>query len=151
MGKSIIQKELLYNQTGGLKPTKDMICAQFEGWGPAPTNGMNGFFDGLNLKDLISTAGTTWAQIEQARNGQPVYVQGSNGQQQNIAPLLVSKLEAQAKQQQTSVDNMIKMLQMQMQAQAENNKPKDNTLKYIAIGAGVLVLFGGVYLITRKK
>ncbi|MGG8495954.1 hypothetical protein ACQY1Q_06035 [Tenacibaculum sp. TC6] len=137
MRKSLIQQQIAWGKTS-------LVAS------PKRSNALNGFFDGLNLKDLISTAGTTWAQIEQARNGQPVYVNTPGGQQQDIAPLLVSKLEQQAQQQQKSVDDMMKMLQMQMM---NNNKPpqKDNTMLYIGLGIGAIVLLGGVYMITKKK
>lgn len=115
----------------------------------ASNHSLNGFWDGANLMGILNTIGGTWAQIEQAKNGKPVYVQNANGQQQNIAPLLLKKLEEQAKAQQTSVDNLMKMMQMQMQAQQEQPK-KDNTLLYVGIGAGVLVLLGGIYVITKK-
>lgn len=113
------------------------------------TNSLNGFWDGANFMGILNTIGGTWSQIEQAKNGQPVYVQNPNGEQQNIAPILLKKLEEQAKAQQTSVDNLMKMMQMQMQAQQEQPK-KDNTLLYVGIGAGVLVLLGGIYVITKK-
>lgn len=150
MKKTLVQKQMIWFPDGGHKP---MDCAQFNGWGAPPRNAaLNGFLDGLNLKELLEMAGTTVVQLQQAKNGQPVYVNAPNGQQQNITPILMSKLEEQAQRQQTSVDNMIKMMQMQMMNN-NNNKPpqKDNTLLYVGLGAGALVLIGGIYFLTKKK
>lgn len=108
---------------------------------------LNGFWDGANLMGILNTVGGTWSQIEQARNGKPVYVKQANGQTQDIAPMLIAKLEQQAKSQQTSVDNLMKMMQLQMQQQPPK---KDNTLLYVGIGAGALALLGGIYIITKK-
>ncbi|SED21839.1 hypothetical protein SAMN04489761_4661 [Tenacibaculum sp. MAR_2009_124] len=159
MKRSLIQQQFMLEATEGIKPhtghatnCQIKVADQYKGWGPPPQNSLNGFFDGLNLKDLISTAGTTWAQVEQARNGQPVYVNTPQGGQQDISPLLVSKLEQQAQQQQTSVDNMMKMMQMQMQQASQNKpQPKSNTKLYIALGVGAIVVLGGAYMLTKKK
>lgn len=108
---------------------------------------LNGFWDGANLMGIINTVGGTWSQIEQARNGQPVYVKQANGQTQNIAPRLLERLEEQAKAQQMSVDNLVEVIKMQQQQPPK----KDNTLLYVGIGATALVLtLGGIYVMTKK-
>ncbi|WP_125066258.1 hypothetical protein [Tenacibaculum singaporense] len=112
-------------------------------------SGLHGFWDGANLMGIINTVGGTWSQIEQARNGKPVYVQQANGETKDIAPMLIAKLEQQAQAQQTSVDNLVKMMQLQLQTQQAPKK--DNTLLYIGVGAGILVLLGGMYVMTQKK
>ena len=114
-----------------------------------------GFFSDFNLNGLLDTllkGGMTWAQIEAAKNGKDVYVQGNGGSSENITPILISKFEETAKAQQTTVNNLMMMMQQQMQ-QNQNNQPpkKDNTLMYVGIGAGVLVLLGGVFLMTKSK
>lgn len=113
------------------------------------SNSLNGFWDGANLMGILNTIGGTWSQIEQAKNGKPVYIKSPSGDSKDIAPLLLQKLEEQAKAQQTSVDNLMKMMQMQMQNHQEKPQ-KDNTLLYVGISAGVLVLLGGIYVITKK-
>lgn len=128
-----------------------LLLAENEEIKNSKNQSLNGFWDGVNLMSILNTVGGTWSQIEKARNGQPVYVKGENGESKNIAPILLSKLEQQAKTQQTSVDNLVKMMQLQMMQQ--NNKPKekkDNTLIYVAIMATSVVLFGGIYLISKK-
>lgn len=137
----LIKTHLLLGQEDEQQLEKDSYLT-------VPTS-LHGFWDGANLMGILNTIGGTWAQIEQAKNGKPVYVQSANGKQQDIAPLLLRKLEEQAKAQQTSVDNLMKMMQMQMQSQQQPPK-KDNTLLYVGIGAGVLVLLGGIYVITKK-
>ncbi len=113
-----------------------------------------GFFSNITLNGLLGTllkGGATWAQIEAAKNGKNVYVQGSGGQKENITPMLISKLEEQAKAQQTTVNSLMTMMQAQM---VNNNKPKekkDNTLMYVGIGVGTIALGAIVYMITNKK
>ena len=111
-----------------------------------------GFWDGVNLMGILNTIGGTWSQIEQARSGKPVYVQNpQSGTQQNIAPILLNRIEQERQQQQTSEANLMRMLQLQLTQQSPPPPVvKDNTLKYMGIGAGVLVLLGGVYVITKK-
>ena len=116
----------------------------------------NGFFSDFNLNGLLDTllkGGMTWAQIEAAKNGKDVYVQGQNGdQKENITPILISKLESQAAAQQTTVNQMMQMMQQQMVQNASQPPKKDNTLLYVGIGTGVLVLLGGtIMLINNKK
>lgn len=120
----------------------------------APTSSAGGgFFAGTNLMSLLGTIGGTWAQIEAAKKGQQVIVKDSSGATRDIAPELMQKLEQQAQANQTSVDNMMKMMQMQiMQAQQEKAKPKkDNTALYIGGGVAALVLLGGIYYVTQSK
>ncbi|WP_408049500.1 hypothetical protein [Tenacibaculum halocynthiae] len=113
-----------------------------------------GFFSNITLNGLLGTllkGGATWAQIEAAKNGKNVYVQGSGGQKENITPMLISKLEEQAKAQQTTVNSLMTMMQAQM---VNNNTPKekkDKTLLYVGIGVGTLALGTIVYMITNKK
>ncbi|CAL2114128.1 conserved hypothetical protein [Tenacibaculum sp. 190130A14a] len=121
---------------------------------PLPTyrhsTGLHGFWDGANLMGIINTIGGTWSQIEQARNGKPVYVQQANGETKDIAPMLIAKLEQQAQAQQTSVDNLVKVMEMHLKSQQQPPK-KDKTLLYVGVGAGVLVLLGGMYVLTKNK
>ncbi|CAA0177255.1 hypothetical protein NACSLCCMFF_190053 [Tenacibaculum maritimum] len=114
------------------------------------TTGLHGFWDGANLMGIINTIGGTWSQIEQARNGKPVYVQQANGETKDIAPMLIAKLEQQAQAQQTSVDNLVKVMEMHLKSQQQPPK-KDKTLLYVGVGAGVLVLLGGMYVLTKNK
>jgi len=117
-----------------------------------------GFFSDFNLNGLLDTllkGGMTWAQIEAAKNGKDVYVQGQGGgQKENITPILISKLQEQAAANQTSVNQMMQIMQQQL---AQNNNvpaKKDNTLLYVGIGVGFLVLVGGGLMIisnTKKK
>ncbi|WP_299673273.1 hypothetical protein [uncultured Tenacibaculum sp.] len=116
-----------------------------------------GFFDGFNLNGLLDNllkGGMTWAQIEAAKNGKDIYVQGDGGQKENISPILISKLQEMSAEQNKTTNEILKMMQIQMLGQ-NNNKPdenKDNTLMYIGIGTGVLVLLGGViYLASNNK
>ncbi|WP_299835517.1 hypothetical protein [uncultured Tenacibaculum sp.] len=116
-----------------------------------------GFFDGFNLNGLLDNllkGGMTWAQIEAAKNGKDVYVQGDGGQKENISPILVSKLQEMSAEQNKTTNEILKMMQIQMLGQ-NNNQPddnKDNTLMYVGIGAGVLILLGGViYLASNNK
>jgi len=115
-------------------------------------NGLHGdgsFWDGANLMGILNTIGGTWAQIEQAKNGQPVYVQNANGGQQNIAPQLLAKLEQQAQANQTSVENLVRVMELQFRNQPPPKK--DNTLLYLGIGtAGVLAFGTIIYLISKK-
>lgn len=119
---------------------------------PKPSND-DGFFSGTNLMGLLQTIGGTWAQIESAKAGKPVVVQSANGQQQDIAPMLMQKLEEQAKANNTSANNLMQMMQMQiLQNNAEKDPPKkDNTALYIGIGVGAIVLIGGMIFLTQKK
>lgn len=121
------------------------------------TSSGGGFFSDFNLNGLLDTllkGGMTWAQIEAAKNGKDVYVQGQGGQKENITPMLIAKMEKQAAAQQTTVNQMMQMMQAQM-AQNINGKPKedpkDNTLLYVGIGAGVLVLVGGGIMLMNKN
>lgn len=143
---NLVQTHLLLGQESEKELRQESIYTGL----PVDT-GLNGdgkFWDGANLMGIINTIGGTWSQIEQARNGKPVYVQGTNGAKQDIAPMLMAKLEQQAQAQQTSSDNLFKAIQLQIQSQQE--KPKDNTLLYVGLGAGALVLLGGIYMITKK-
>lgn len=117
-----------------------------------------GFFSNFNLNGLLDTmlkGGMTWAQIEAAKNGKDVYVQGQAGdQKENITPILISKLEAQAAAQQTTVNQMMQVMQQQMtqnQNNNNNNPNEDNTLKYVGIGVGSLVLIGGIFMLVNNK
>lgn len=116
---------------------------------PSGLNGDGSFWDGANLMGILNTVGGTWAQIEQAKNGKPVYVQNANGGQQNIAPQLLAKLEQQAQANKTSVENLVRVMELQF----KNQQPpkKDNTLLYLGIGtAGVLAFGTIIYLISKK-
>ena len=120
------------------------------------SSGGGGFFSNFNLNGLLDTmlkGGMTWAQIEAAKNGKDVYVQGQAGdQKENITPILISKLEAQAAAQQTTVNQMMQVMQQQMTQNQNNNKPnEDNTLKYVGIGVGSLVLIGGILMLVNNK
>jgi len=144
---NLLKTHLLLGQENEQQLRQESMQTKF------PINtGLNGdgkFWDGANLMGIINTIGGTWSQIEQARNGKPVYVQGANGGKQDIAPMLMAKLEQQAQTQQTSSDNLFKAIQLQIQSQ-QDQKPKDNTLLYVGIGAGALVLLTGVYMMTKK-
>ncbi|WP_408045726.1 hypothetical protein [Tenacibaculum litopenaei] len=122
--------------------------------GSGSTSG-GGFFDGFNLNGLLNTllkGGMTWAQIEAAKKGKDVYIQGQGGQKENITPILVSKLKEQAETQQKTTTEILKMMQAQMQQQQNPPAKKDNTLMYVGIGVGVLVLLGGgIYMINSSK
>ena len=112
-------------------------------------HGDGSFWDGANLMGILNTIGGTWTQIEQAKNGKPVYVQNASGGQQDIAPQLLAKLEEQAQSQQTSVDNLMRMMELQFKANQEPKK--DNTLLYIGLGtAGVVAVGTIIYLISKK-
>ncbi len=154
--KSIIHKQVLLEGTGQKPPVdywqdcKDLYYPT-KTWGIPPQNSLNGILDGLNLMDIIKTGAATYVQVEQAKNGQPVYVNTPQGGKQDIGPILMSKLEQQAQQQQTSVNNMMQMLQMQMQANQNQQKPKDNTMLYVGIGVAALVVIGGAFILTKKK
>ncbi len=120
------------------------------------STGGDGFFSNFNLNGLLDTmlkGGMTWAQIEAAKNGKDVYVQGQAGdQKENITPILISKLEAQAAAQQTTVNQMMQVMQQQMTQNQNNNNPnEDNTLKYVGIGVGSLVLIGGILMLVNNK
>ncbi|MFL0077013.1 hypothetical protein V3A08_07440 [Tenacibaculum maritimum] len=114
-----------------------------------------GFFSGFNLNGLLDTllkGGMTWAQIEAAKNGKDVYVQGAGGAKENVTPILISKLQAQAAAQQTSVNQMMQIMQAQLDK--DKNKPdkKDNTVLYIAGGVGFLLLVGiGIMAANSNK
>ncbi|WP_435263854.1 hypothetical protein [Tenacibaculum sp. nBUS_03] len=115
-----------------------------------------GFFSGFNLNGLLNTllkGGMTWAQIEAAKNGKDVYVQGSGGNKENITPMLISKFNEQAAAQQKTTTEILKTMQAQMSLNNANAPAKkDNTLKYIGIGVGALVLVGGgILLINSNK
>ncbi|WP_299833761.1 hypothetical protein [uncultured Tenacibaculum sp.] len=112
-------------------------------------NGDGSFWDGANLMGILNTIGGTWTQIEQAKNGKPVYVQNANGGQQNIAPQLLAKLEQQAQANQTSVENLVRVMELQFRNQPPPKK--NNTLLYLGIGtAGVLAFGTIIYLISKK-
>lgn len=117
------------------------------------TSSGGGFFSGTNFMSLLSTIGGTWAQIEAAKNGQQVIVKDSSGNTKDIAPMLMQKLEKQAQANQTSVDSLMQMMQMQMlKEQQQNSKPKkDNTALYVGLGVGAIVLLGGVFLVTQNN
>lgn len=118
--------------------------------GSGGLHGDSSFWDGANLMGILNTIGGTWTQIEQAKNGKPVYVQNASGGQQDIAPQLLAKLEEQAQSQQTSVDNLMRMMELQFKANQESPK-KDNTLLYIGLGtAGVVAVGTIIYLISKK-
>lgn len=115
-----------------------------------------GFFSGFNLNGLLNTllkGGMTWAQIEAAKNGKDVYVQGSGGNKENITPMLISKFNEQAAAQQKTTTEILKTMQAQMSLNNANTPvKKDNTLKYVGIGVGILVLLGGgIFLINNNK
>ncbi len=115
-------------------------------------NGLNGdgsFWDGANLMGILNTIGGTWTQIEQAKNGKPVYVQNANGGQQNIAPQLLAKLEQQAQANKTSVDNLVRVMELQFRNQAPPKK--DNTLLYLGIGTASVLAFGTIIYLINKK
>ncbi|MFL0083687.1 hypothetical protein V2647_06830 [Tenacibaculum maritimum] len=124
---------------------------------PTTTSKGGGFFGGFNLNGLLDTllkGGMTWAQIEAAKNGKDVYVQGAGGEKENITPMLISKLNEQAKVYQKSQSEILKMMQLQMTQNANNPKPpkEDKTLLYVGIGVGALVLIGGgILLINNNK
>ncbi|CAM1344201.1 conserved hypothetical protein [Tenacibaculum amylolyticum] len=115
---------------------------------------LGGFFQDTTLMGLLNTIGGTWAQIEQARNGQPVYVKNAQGSTEDIAPTLRNNFEAQASQLQMSVENLAQTMRLQIQQQIQQNQnpppKKDNTLLYVGIGAGVLGFLGIIYVITKK-
>ena len=112
-------------------------------------NGDGGFWDGANLMGILNTIGGTWTQIEQAKNGKPVYVQNASGEQQNIAPQLLAKLEQQAQANRTSVENLMRVMELQFRNQPPPKK--DNTLLYLVIGTACILAFGTIiYLITKK-
>ncbi|CAM1343763.1 conserved hypothetical protein [Tenacibaculum amylolyticum] len=121
---------------------------------PASLSGDGSFWDGANLMGILNTIGGTWAQIEQARNGQPVYVKNAQGSTEDIAPTLRNNFEAQANQLQMSVENLAQTMRLQIQQQIQQNQnpppKKDNTLLYVGIGAGVLGFLGIIYVITKK-
>ena len=118
--------------------------------GSGGLHGDGSFWDGANLMGILNTIGGTWTQIEQAKNGKPVYVQNASGGQQDIAPQLLAKLEEQAQSQQTSVDNLMRMMELQFKANQESPK-KDKTLLYIGLGtAGVVAVGTIIYLISKK-
>ncbi|CAL2075291.1 hypothetical protein [Tenacibaculum sp. 190524A02b] len=156
---SIVKKEIMLNPTGGFKPSdggKETSCGCGCGGlhGDMQQKQGGSFWSGLTLKGILEMAGTTYSQIVQAKNGNPVYVQNpQTGQTQDIGPVLVSKIEQQAKLQQTSMDNMMKMMQMQMmqQQQNNNNKPQQSNMKYVLIGGGVLALVAVMYLMNNNK
>lgn len=114
-----------------------------------------GFWDGANFMGLLSTIGGTWAQIEAAKKGNQVIVKDTvTGQNTDIAPMLLQKLEEQAKANQTSVDGLMQMMQMQMlqNQQANNNKPaKDNTALYVGLGVAGVVILGGILYMSSNK
>lgn len=118
------------------------------------TTSGGGFFEGFNLNGLLDTllkGGMTWAQIEAAKNGKDVYVQGEGGSKENVTPILISKLQEQAAAQQTSVNQMMKIMQAQLN---QNNKPekKDNTILYVTGGIGLLLLVGiGIMVASSNK
>lgn len=113
-------------------------------------HGDGSFWDGANLMGILNTIGGTWTQIEQAKSGKPVYVQNATGGHQDIAPQLLAKLEEQAQSQQTSVDNLMRMMELQFKNNQQPPK-KDNTLLYIGLGtAGVFALGTVIYLIKKK-
>lgn len=118
-----------------------------------PTSG-GGFFDGFNLNGLLDTllkGGMTWAQIEAAKNGKDVYVQSAGGSKENVTPILISKLQEQAAAQQTSVNQMMQIMQAQLN---QNQKPekKDNTILYVTGGIGLLLLVGiGIMVASNKN
>lgn len=87
--------------------------------------------------------------MNRQKNGKPVYVQNASGGQQNIAPQLIAKLEEQAKMQQTSVDNLLRVMELQFKNNTEPVR-KDNTLLYVGLGAGVLAFGTIIYLISKK-
>ncbi len=112
-------------------------------------HGDGSFWDGANLMGILNTIGGTWTQIEQAKNGKPVYVQNANGGQQNIAPELLAKLEQQAAANQTSVENLMRVMELQFKNQSPPKK--DNTLLYLGIGTAGVIAFGTIiYLISKK-
>lgn len=114
-------------------------------------SGDGGFWDGANLMGILNTIGGTWTQIEQAKSGKPVYVQNAGGGQQNIAPQLLAKLEQQAQAQKTSVDNLMRVMELQFKTNNQQAQKKDNTLLYFGIGTvGVLTLGTLIYLINKK-
>ncbi len=114
-------------------------------------SGDGGFWDGANLMGILNTIGGTWTQIEQAKSGKPVYVQNAGGGQQNIAPQLLAKLEQQAQAQKTSVDNLMRVMELQFKTNNQQALKKDNTLLYLGIGTvGVLTLGTLIYLINKK-
>ncbi|TCP22396.1 hypothetical protein EV195_11245 [Tenacibaculum skagerrakense] len=112
-------------------------------------HGDGSFWDGANLMGILNTIGGTWTQIEQAKNGKPVYVQNASGGQQNIAPELLAKLEQQAAANQTSVENLMRVMELQFKNQSPPKK--DNTLLYLGIGTAGVIAFGTIiYLISKK-
>lgn len=149
----LIKNDAFDIETGGYKPplplttkTPDLATTT------TSTNSTGGFWSGVTLNGLLDTivkGGATWAQIKSAEQGNPVYVQNSEGQKENITPILISKLEQQAQAQQTSTNKLLQMMQMQMQLNNEPKAPpkKDYTPIYIGIGA---VAFVGVLYVMNK-
>ncbi|MFL0063727.1 hypothetical protein [Tenacibaculum maritimum] len=119
---------------------------------PSKTGGS--FFADFNLNGLLDTllkGGMTWAQVEAAKNGKDVYVQNQGGQKENITPMLVAKMEQQAAAQQTTVNQMMQMMQAQMSQKNNTATKDDKTLLYVGLGAGFLILVGGVIVVVNSN
>ncbi len=117
-------------------------------------NGLHGdgsFWDGANLMGILNTIGGTWSQIEQAKNGKPVYVQNASGQMQDMSPIIDRKIKELAAAQNTTEDRLMNFLRLQHQVNPPQAPEKDNTLLYVGIGtAGVLAFGTIIYLISKK-
>lgn len=113
-------------------------------------SGNGGFFSGFNINTLLDTVikgGATWAQIEQAKNGKPLFVKDNEGNTQDITPTLISKLNETSSNNNLSVTDMLALLK----SQSTPPETKDNTLVYVSIGAGTLVLGTLAFLIMNSN
>ncbi len=125
------------------------------GFNTSTSTSGGGFFKDFNLNGLLDTllkGGATWAQIEAAKNGAPVYVQGSNGSMENVTPELRAKLEAESDARNKSLNDILELQKMQLlNNNAQKPDKKDNTILYIAGGVGLLFIAGIAVMVANSN